>query len=636
MRLLPASRLVAFLAALLSAGPAAALVPGDLVAVVDGPGAPQVLALPFATGVPEVIASGGLLVAPRDVASLPRTGKLLVVDRDAGPGGTGAVIEIDPAAYDAAQPGANQRLVAGGGLLVDPESIAVLKGGATAVVGDPTAGAVIQVTTRGGQQAALGSFSAVTGVAADLDDRVYAVSPAGAPEVRRWNPLGAQWDLISAGGFFGTPARLAFEPVGTLLVSDAGLGVGPNGRVIRVDPSIVDTGNPGANQSLLSDGGSLVDPTDVAIDRAGGLYASDVGAESGAGAVYRVDRLSGATTLFAPLGAVVGIDVFRLGARRGDIAVADAGSDANVVLVDRVTGAQRLVLSLAIGFPVDVEWEPDGDLLVLASGGGGAPRVLRVDPATGLHATIAVGGGTGTNDFNVAERMQREGDTLWIGDSATFVSPTFETGAIFALDLPSLMRTLFTGGGPKFRVLSLGVVPTDGDFVVGTTDGGFGSFDLLRVDRVHKGRAVITSDGDVTEPSDLVIDPAGATAYVAATAGGGGNGAVTAVDLLGSAAQTPIGQPGAFTAPQGIAWDLGGALLVADWPFVGMFQREGRIQRLAPAPGAAAEPVSAGGLLQFPQGLAVYAPEPGAGAAAAAACLAMAACRRRARPGARR
>ena len=98
--------LAGLLPALLAAGPAGAVVDGDLLAVVGGAG-PQMVSIPPATGVPEILASGGLLVTPRDVVWLPRTGRLLVVDADAGPGGSGAVIEIEPAAQDAGQPGAD-------------------------------------------------------------------------------------------------------------------------------------------------------------------------------------------------------------------------------------------------------------------------------------------------------------------------------------------------------------------------------------------------------------------------------------------------------------------------------------------------------------------------------------------------
>ena len=399
----------------------------------------------------------------------------------------------------------------------------------------------------------LADFAGVTGVGVDLDDRIYLVSPLGARELRRWNPLSGQFDLVSAGRFFVTPGRLAFEPTGELLVSDADTAAGPDGRLIRVDPDVIDTGNPGRNQALLGDGGDLVDPGDVAVGRLGPIYTSDVGAEAGAGAIYGVDRASGATSLVAWLGGVVGLDVFRSGAKRGDIAVADVGSQS-VVLVEPATGGQRLLLPLSVGFPVDVEWEADGDLLVPAS-----------------------------------------------------------------------------GGGSKFRVLSIGVVPDDGDFVVGTTDAGFGSFDVVRVDRLSKARTVLTSDGDVSNPSDLVIDAGGGAAYVASSTGGGGTGAVTAA-ALATGAQTVISAPGALLAPQGLARALEGALLVSDRPFVsGGFMREGRVQRL-PLPfgpggsgtgGATASLVSAGGLLQDPQGLSVFAPEPGGGALAAVAALAL-------------
>ncbi len=81
---------------------------GQLV-VTDAIGA-RVLSVDPATGAQTVLASGGSLVEPRSAVVDPDSGLVYVADREAGT--RGAVIAIDPAAYDGGNPEANQTVIA--------------------------------------------------------------------------------------------------------------------------------------------------------------------------------------------------------------------------------------------------------------------------------------------------------------------------------------------------------------------------------------------------------------------------------------------------------------------------------------------------------------------------------------------
>jgi sugar lactone lactonase YvrE len=616
----------------LAVTPAAAqpLAVGELVVADDG--ADAVLAVDAATGAKRVIASGGALVAPHGVAVDPASGRVYVADRDAAPNGQGAVIRIDPAGYQAGNPAANQQVVSSGGQLEEPTDVFVERGGTLLVADGGGLGGVIRVDPANGAQSRVFDFAAATGVAADVFGTVYAARSIGANEVRRAASGDTTPDLVTSNGFLNVNGHLAFEPDGTFVIVDVGATGSPDGQVIRVDPDLIDTGHPEVNQSLLSDAVNLVDPRGVALGAAGELYVTDPGAEAGAGAIYRVDPNDGAQTLVAtgaPLDSPIGIDVARRAPRAGDIVVAESFPAGRVVLVDPASGAQHLVRSFAPLAPVDVEIDENGDVLVLLAAGGSGitPRVVRVDPATGVSALVHAAGPTGTNDFNVVERMVREGTHLFVADSATFVSPTFQSGAIFDVSLENGTKTLVTGGGDTFRALSIAFVPPAGDFLVGTTNNSQNAFDLLRVDRTNLARDEITTGGDILRPFDLVVDGTGAVAYVAASIAGAGNtGAVTAVELATGDTTLVTDQNEVFT-PAGIAFDGAGDLLVTHRVPRPNFQYEAQVVRIDPE---AADPtpvlVTAGGLLNQPEGLAVFAPEPGAGAAAGAALAALAAC----------
>jgi hypothetical protein len=151
----------------------------------------------------------------------------------------------------------------------------------------------------------------------------------------------------------------------------------------------------------------------------------------------------------------------------------------------------------------------------------------------------------------------------------------------------------------------------------------------VRIGRTNKARSVVQSGGDIAQPLDMVVSPDGRFAYLTSvSAGSDGLGALVRLDL--STGQTALlTGAGELRAPSGLAYDRNGDFLVTHTGLIPPFTNEGRVVRV-PQAGGTPEPVSAGGLLSSPEGLAVFAPEPDA-ALGGAAARGLAARRRRGR-----
>jgi RTX calcium-binding nonapeptide repeat (4 copies) len=308
-----------------------------------------------------------LVLAAAAPAAVAAPGDIYVADRDAGPGGTGAVIRVDPAT------GA-QQVVASGEGLEDPTGIAVdlfaFPGHDTLLVADPEAfgggGAVFRV-------------DAATGLT----------------------------QVISSGGRFVDPIGVT----GFLLVADANADP-PNpqvgdGDLISVDP------RSGAQRSVapgvsLSPDADLVDPSSIAHAPSGSLYVADPEASGGGGAAFLITApvrtLGSFFFVIAEGGSLVdpaGLVTVPSGvAGQAPIAVVDQsaeGSGAVIGLRGSGQSTTQQVISSGAPFaePSGIAYTPfaGGPLLVAdraADGGSGA--LLRVDPLTGAQSVVSSGG----------------------------------------------------------------------------------------------------------------------------------------------------------------------------------------------------------------------------------------------------
>ena len=206
------------------------------------------------------------------------------------------------------------------------------------------------------------------------------------------------------GNLFRRPYDLAASPrADALYVADLGAADVADGRVIRVDPA---TGN----QTLVSEGGRLVDPAGIAVAPDGALYVLENVGAGGTPEVLRVDPATGAQSVVTsgnllcypfgiaiePAGTLVVTDF-------GDEGEVDCPVDLDQGLVVRVhpaSGAQTLVSKRALPWglilekPFGVAVSPSGEILVAnkdidLANSGGPDALIEVDNVIGAQTPVS-------------------------------------------------------------------------------------------------------------------------------------------------------------------------------------------------------------------------------------------------------
>ena len=220
------------------------------------------------------------------------------------------------------------------------------------------------------------------------------------------------------------PQGLALEAGGTVLVIDFDAGTGANGALFRVDAA-------SGERSLVSDFGNAAqgplgeDPIGLALEAGGAVLVIDIDAETGFGALFRVDAASGVRSLVADFGNAVqgpqGASPSGLALEAGGtVLVIDlsAGTSGNGALfrVDAASGVRSLVSDFGNAAQGSLGADPAG--LALEAGGtagvidpnagtGNAGALFRVDAASGVRAVLSdfgdgVQGVLGVNPSGVA------------------------------------------------------------------------------------------------------------------------------------------------------------------------------------------------------------------------------------------
>jgi sugar lactone lactonase YvrE len=357
-----------------------------------------------------VVAKGGRLVRPVGIA-LEADGKLLVADADAL---GGALIRIDPAAYDPANLLANQTIVSQGQLFVTPWDVHVVSG----IAPDPRRSLYVTETGAGTgvfrldpdvpAGAALPTAWNVSAVSTDpAYQRPVAVSvvPCGcAPEpcacpdlavadadavaVFRQPAAGGAPTLIAQGGFLEEPADVIVDADGTWLVTDRG----PTASLIRIDPGIpFDPGDPTANQTRVAPPShpaldhALKDPVATAIQPDGRLLVADLGDPTAMPpvepALYEISPDSQRQICAAVGDLLDGVQGMVLDQDGFDVFAADSPSP--VFRVNAATLAQ-VIESVSTDFqtPRKLAIDPRRDIFVADAGlsAAGDGRVWLVDP----------------------------------------------------------------------------------------------------------------------------------------------------------------------------------------------------------------------------------------------------------------
>jgi streptogramin lyase len=219
----------------------------------------------------------------------------------------------------------------------------------------------------------------------------------------------------------------------------------------------------------VSTGGSFVVPFGVKVEtkapNAGKILVADLDAFSEAGAIFRVDPVTGAQTTLtqgdnfyylqglaiAPTNTING----------GDIYVTSVGDGASItsklIKVDPVTGVQTLISEAGdFNYPVGLVVETDGNILVVDAK---AKKIIRVDPGTGVQTVLS--------------------DAANAGQGTPFLLPTH-----VALDAA-------------------------GDLYVsdGKVNAGANERLLFKVNKTTGNRTIITQDGFFEQPRGLLLIP---------------------------------------------------------------------------------------------------------------------------------
>jgi hypothetical protein len=174
---------------------------------------------------------------------------------------------------------------------------------------------------------------------------------------------------------------------GDVLVVDPRASDGSGSRaLVRVDPT---TGR----QTIVSARQHFVSPAGVAVEATGDVLVADASAVDGNGAVIRVDRVTGVQTvlskgnLFRDPSAVVVTPQ-----RRIVVADRSAFGGGGLITVDPQTGAQTSLSSapeVQGSFNLTVDDPAIGSLVVLCLNANGWRRAVRVDPNGGAVVVVA-------------------------------------------------------------------------------------------------------------------------------------------------------------------------------------------------------------------------------------------------------
>jgi streptogramin lyase len=231
---------------------------------------------------------------------------------------------------------------------------------------------------------------------------------------------------------------------GDIVYADSGNAV-DGGFIIKVEATT-------SQQVVLSSGGLLIQPFDVALDQSGRIIVSDM-----SGRLIRIVPGTGEQVLLAdnsvaPLGIPCGI------ALDSNDAVLVANTQA-ILRVSPATGQVQVVAGGGkLGTPIAVARTDTGDLFVLTAG---TPRaIVRVNLPNGQQRLVSQGG-----YFKNPQSIALVNNTLFVTDVAT-PDGNFGVGCIIAVNIRTGKQSVLTQGG--YLVGPVGIAATsNGELVVG-------------------------------------------------------------------------------------------------------------------------------------------------------------------------
>lgn len=424
--------------------------------------------------------------------------------------------------------------------------------------------------------AALARFDEPHGIAVDAAGRVY-VTDRRNERIRRFDPHGraAPVTVFTAGGtavvataagsaepsFADGPAATArFTAPSSIAVDRAGvLSVGDSGRVRSITPAGLVTTLAGGGPSGFADG-----PAATAL-----FGSVDAVAVDAAGAIYVADAANDRIRTITPDGVVgsLGNDAMPapVGAPRG-VAVDAAGavSIADLFVISHRT-ARGVVTTLAGAFPPrnepPVPWGPAAEQEFRGAGGiavDAAGAVYGADVITHRISRITAAG---------AVTVYAGADAAGFADGAA-ATARFRAPSALAIDRAGGLYVADSGNHRIRRVTRAGEVSTvAGAGVPGLVDGPAATAQFQRPSGVAVGEDGTISVADTDNQRIRLITPTGEVRTLAgAGRSASGHGTVWPRRGGGNVHGFADGPAHAaqFAAPQGIAVDASGTLVIAD------------------------------------------------------------------------
>jgi hypothetical protein len=312
-----------------------------------------------------------------------------------------------------------------------------------------------------------------------------------------------------------------------VFVADPGAFGGPGG-IIRVD-STTGARTTVSENSNPAGGPAFVEPLGVVIAPNGDLLVADQQAFPGAGGgVIRVNPVTGQRTTVSenasPAGAPDFVDPFALTlAANGDILVSDQnafGGGGGVIRVDPVTGVRATVSQNgappggpSFDAPFGITTEANGSIVVADAT---LAALVRVDPATGARTVLSNSSTPpGSPNFDDPYGIARaaNGDII-VGDGLAFSA----TAGLIRADPLTGARTAITqntapAGGPTILSPTGVALGSNGDIFVADTSAFSGPGGIIRVDPVTGARSTLSENAapvggpDFVDPFGLALEP---------------------------------------------------------------------------------------------------------------------------------
>jgi len=317
--------------------------------------------------------------------------------------------------------------------------------------------------------------------------------------------------LTADGGGYTSAVSIAFD-LWTIYMAPGDVIVADRGPYFNTGTILISRVASSAPAVVLT---SIKDPYEVAREADGDFLVVDYETTQGGG-LFRIDRLTFAITTVSIGDKFVvpfGVKVETKAPNAGQILVADldAFSQAGAIFrVDPVTGVQTTLTQgdnfyFLQGLAIAPAGTPnDGDIYVTSVGDGASitSKLIKVDPATGVQTVIS---SAGNFNYPVGMAVESDGNILVVDAKAKLVIRVNPGTGV-----QTVLSDAANGGqGTPFLLPTHVALDAAGDLYVsdGKVNAGANERLLFKVDKSTGARTIITQDGFFEQPRGLLLIP---------------------------------------------------------------------------------------------------------------------------------